>query len=102
MKKEKNQNINTRDYSLILKNPRITEKATMLSENKAYVFDVIPSATKIDIKKAIEKIYKVKPVKIGIVNYPAKEVFKRGKKGIKGGGKKAIVYLKEEDKIEII
>ncbi len=87
--------------SSALTSPRITEKASMLYENGVYSFNVPASTTKTEIKKAIEGIYKVKPVKIAIINTPRKEVFIRGRKGFKGGGKKAYVYLKEGDKIEI-
>ncbi|OGI88141.1 50S ribosomal protein L23 [Candidatus Nomurabacteria bacterium RIFCSPLOWO2_01_FULL_33_24] len=86
----------------IIKRPRITEKASMLTENSVYTFDIAPKTTKIEIKDAIRKLYKVDPIKIRIASVPAKNVFIRGKKGIKKGGRKAMVYLKLGDKIEFI
>lgn len=86
----------------IIKNPRITEKGSMLMENNVYVFDVEKSANKNEVKKAIFSIYKVKPVKVNIVKVEEKKIMTRGKVGVKSGGKKALVYLKKGDKIEFI
>lgn len=80
----------------------MTEKASFMAEQNVYAFDVPKSANKTEIKKAIWEIYKVKPAKINILPVPVKKIFVRGKIGIKSGGKKALVYLKEGDKIEII
>ena len=86
----------------IIKNPRITEKGTNLSAGSAYVFDIAASANKTEIKKAVAAIYKVTPVRVNILSIPVKQTRMRGKAGVKGGGKKAIVYLKEGDKIEFV
>lgn len=86
----------------VLIRPRVTEKASFRTEGNVYTFEVAGDASKIDIKKAIEKLYEVSPVKVNIAKIPAKRVFYRGKKGVKSGGKKAYVYLKEGDSIELI
>lgn len=87
----------------IIKNPRITEKATLKGEvSNAYAFDVLPRATKKEIKKSIEKMYNVIPVKINTARIPDKQVSYKGKIGVKSGGKKAYVYLKKGDKIEFV
>ena len=86
----------------IIKKPRITEKAAFNAEKNVYVFNVSSDANKTEIKKAFFKLYKVKPVKVNILAIPRKKVFVRGKEGVIGGGKKALVYLKKEDKVEII
>ena len=57
---------------------------------------------KTEIKKAISQIYKVTPERINILSIPDKHVFVRGKKGTKGGGKKAVVYLKKGDEIKFV
>ena len=85
-----------------IKNGRITEKASNLTAQNVYVFNVAVSANKKEIEKAIFSLYKVKPVKINVLSVPHKNVISRGKKGVRGGGKKAVVYLKKEDKIEFI
>jgi len=86
----------------LIKNPRITEKASMAQEGNAYVFDVATSATKNEIKKAIFLLYKVKPTKVNMLAIPKKQAMLRGIRGMRGGGKKAVVYLKKDDKIEFI
>lgn len=85
-----------------IKNPRITEKASNVSEQNVYTFNVGVSANKKEIKKAIFSLYKVTPLKINILSVPYKNIMSKGKKGVRGGGKKAVVYLKKEDKIEFI
>lgn len=91
-----------KDLNNILVNPRITEKATVSSEKSVYVFKIAPTATKTLVEKAFIEKYKVTPVKINTVTIPAKNVFVRGKKGKKAGYKKAYIYLKKGEKIEII
>ena len=88
--------------TLILRSPRITEKSTALSEKGGYVFVVDRGATKPAIRSAFMAKYKAMPVKINIVNLPAKKTFRRGIRGSKTGVKKAIVYLKAGDKIEVV
>ncbi len=92
----------TKSLIKILKAPRITEKASMAAEADVYTFEVAPSANKKEVEKAIFDIYKVKPVKVNILKIPRKAVMSRGIRGSKGGGKKAMVYLKKGDKIELI
>ena len=86
----------------IIKNPRITEKASYLQTENAYTFDVSDKANKTEIKKAIFSLYKVKPTRVNILPIKKKNISSRGKIGTKGGGRKAVVYLKEGDKIEFI
>ncbi len=89
--------------SSVLKKPRITEKASLLAESQnVYVFEVTREANKDTIRKAILDEYKVAPVKVAIVQTPSKNVFSRGKRGVQSGGKKAYIYLKKGDKIEVI
>lgn len=86
----------------IIKNPRITEKASNLIEQNVYTFDVVTNANKQEIKKAVFAIYKVRPIRINILKVSKKTIRVRGKIGTRGGGKKALVYLKAGDKIEFI
>ncbi len=85
-----------------IKNPRVTEKASNMSTKNVYTFNVAESANKKEIEKAIFSLYKVKPVKINVLSVPHKNIISKGKKGIRGGGKKAVVYFKKEDKVEFI
>ena len=98
-------NINyEKDISAILLRPRITEKSTLQAEKKVFVFDVVPRATKADIKEAIQKVYRVTPLKVNMIKVPSKKVRMKNRNtfGRKSGGKKAFVYLKEGDNIDIV
>lgn len=86
----------------IVKHPLITEKATDLNRENKYVFCVDKKSNKNQIKKAIEEIYKVKVEKVFIINSkPKKRRYKLFIEGYKSGYKKAIVQLKEGEKIAI-
>ncbi|MCL5782113.1 MAG: 50S ribosomal protein L23 [Patescibacteria group bacterium] len=82
--------------------PHITEKSGILSQNGSYTFEVARSANKDTIAKAINAIYKVKPMRVSIINVPAKRVFVRGKAGRVSGMRKAVVTLKKGDKIDFV
>ena len=92
------------DYSSVLQNPRITEKATICAEGSVYVFDIDPRATKRDIIRAVQQIYKVLPVKVNVVTVPSKQKrsARTGKIGVKKGGRKAYVYLKKGETIAAV
>ena len=86
----------------IIKNPRITEKASFHAGQNVYTFDVTKPANKAEIKKAVFALYKVHPIKINVLNIPRKKIMSKGKTGVHGGGRKAFVYLKEGDKIDFV
>ncbi len=92
----------TQDFSSVLLSPRITEKATESAEINQYVFEINPRCNKNQVRKAVMEMYGVTPIKINITKIPTKKVFLKNKKGMKPGGKKAIVHLKEGDSIEVI
>ncbi|MEK7098722.1 MAG: 50S ribosomal protein L23 [Patescibacteria group bacterium] len=93
----------THSFTHVLRSPRITEKASRAMEGSVYVFDVAPDANKKQITSAIQAVYKVKPHKVAIVNTKPKSVrnMRTGKSGMKGGFKKAYVYLKKGETITI-
>ncbi len=93
-----------KDLSTIILSPRITEKGARLSEKGVYVFNVAQDATKHTIAAAVQAIYKVTPREVRIARVPSKQVFTRGTNrwGKTSAGKKAYVYLKSGDKIELI
>ncbi len=81
--------------------PWITEKAhDKMAENK-YIFKVTKNANKKNIKKSIEELYKVEVTGVNVINVPSKRRNYGAKTGWKSGYKKAIVALKEGDKIEL-
>ena len=84
-----------------IRNPIVTEKATILSEQNKTVFKVHAKANKKNIKKNIEKLFKVNVVKINIINRKAKLKMKQGRKSYKSGYKKAIITLKKGQSIDL-
>ena len=89
------------NYIDSVKHPIITEKATVLSEQNKTVFKVHKSANKNIIKKNIEKIFKVKVIKVNTINKKPKRKMVRGKIGIKQGFKKAVITLKKGQSIDL-
>ena len=95
-------NLNLKPNNVLLR-PRITEKAAIgADKSNVYIFEVAPGATKKSISVSVRETYGVKTRKVRVAAIPSKRVFVRGKRGVKGGGKKAYVYLKKGDKIELI
>ncbi len=92
----------TKDVASVIVRPRITEKATKVAEANVYTFDITPNASKTQVKEAIVKLYKVTPLKVNVMKIRARKVFVRGKRGVTAGGRKAYVYLKKGDKIELM
>lgn len=97
--KEKLPRVNLSGNDAIIR-PHITEKSGIQSQNGVYTFQVTKNANKDQVAKAIKSLYKVMPVRIGIVNVAIKNVFVRGKRGTVPGMKKALVTLKKGDKID--
>jgi len=86
----------------ILRKPHITEKANELSEKKQYVFEIFPNANKPEIKKAIESLFGVDVISVRIVRIPRKRRRRGRVSGWKKGYKKAIVRIREGQKIEVL
>ena len=86
----------------VLKGPHVTEKATDLAAKNQYVFRVFPRANKIEIKKAVEEVYGVNVINVRIINIPRKPKKLGRTSGWKKGYKKAIVKVKQGQKIEIM
>ena len=92
-----------RDLSHVLRHARITEKASMHMAQSVYVFDIATSATKKDVAAAVQKFYAVTPRRVNVVSIPTKTKrnARTGKTGISTGGKKAYVYLKNGETINL-
>ena len=86
----------------VLKTPQVTEKATDLVKKNQYVFKVWPRANKVEIKKAIENLYGVDVLDVKIIRVPAKRRRLGRIRGWRKGYKKAIVKIKEGQKIEVL
>ncbi len=87
-------------YDKIL-SPIVTEKSTNLSEQNKIVFKVPNSSSKTNLKKNIEKIFKVNVTKINIINKQSKKKITRGRKVMVQGYKKAIITLKKGQTIDL-
>ena len=81
--------------------PLITEKTTGMSEQNKIVFKVPFNANKKNLKKNIEKIFKVNVTKINIINKQNRTKLTRGKKIKVSGFKKAIITLKKGQSIDL-
>ena len=87
-------------YDKIL-SPLVTEKSTNLSEQNKIVFKVPTKATKENLKRNIEKIFKVNVTKVNIINKNSRIKFTRGRKVKVSGFKKAIITLKKGQSIDL-
>lgn len=85
-----------------LKEPRVTEKATDLAQQNQYLFEVYPRANKKEIKKAVEDTFGVDVLSVRIINIPAKKRRLGRTEGWQKAYKKAMVRIKEGQKIEVL
>ena len=81
--------------------PLVTEKSTNLSEQNKIVFKVPSTSNKKNLKKNIEKIFKVNVIKINIINKQNRLKLTRGRKVKVSGFKKAIITLKKGQSIDL-
>ncbi len=86
----------------IIKEPHISEKATMLSDSNRYVFKVYSNTNKIEIKKAVEGIYGVDILSVNVIKIPKKKRRLGKVQGFKEGYTKAIIKIQDGQKIEIL
>jgi large subunit ribosomal protein L23 len=100
MAKKPQQAPDVRHYDIVLA-PHITEKSTMLSEMNAVVFKVAPSATKPEIKAAVEALFKVTVTRVNTIVTKGKTKRWKGKPYQRSDFKKAIVTLAEGQSIDI-
>ncbi len=91
-----------RDLYKIIKSPVITEKGSAQGEKGKYYFRVDKTANKLEIKQAVEKMFKVKVTDVNKMKVHGKKKRVRYKQGLTSDWVKAIVTLKEGDKIEFV
>ena len=85
----------------IIRSPVITEKSTLLSEHNQVMFNVAKTATKPEIKKAVEALFEVKVSAVNTLNRKGKTKRFRGIAGRQSDVKKAIVTLEEGQSIDV-
>ncbi len=90
-------------FASVLVRPRITEKAANLTSANVYTFDIRKDVTKRQVADAVKAMYKVTPVKVHVVNTPAKRVRMRRKRGFgkTAATRKAYVFLKKGEEIQL-
>lgn len=87
----------------VILSPHVSEKATIIAEKyNEYVFKVLRSATKPEIKDAIEHLFNTKVKAVRVVNVKAKQKMFRGVEGKRKSWKKAYVTLQSGQKLDII
>lgn len=89
-------------YEKIIKRPLITEKADRLKELNCYQFEVVKSANKYKIKTAVEKLFQVEVIAVKTANFRRKPRRLGRSSGYKSGYKKATVFIKPGQKIELV
>jgi large subunit ribosomal protein L23 len=91
---------NSQAFRVLIK-PIVTEKSAYLGSLNQYIFEVSSEANKIMVKKAVENIYGVKPIKVNIINVLGKDVRFGRTRGRTKDRKKAVVTLREGDKLDV-
>lgn len=87
----------------ILRRPLVTEKSMQLKESENKIFlEVAPGSNRIEIKRAVEEVFKVKVKKVNILNKKGKRVLFRAQEGKKKNWKKAIVTLREGENVDYL
>jgi len=86
----------------ILRSPHVSEKSARIQELNQYVFEVAQDATKADVKAAVEQMFNVKVESVNVLNVAGKAKGFRGRKGQRGGWRKAYVRLGEGQSIDLV
>jgi len=85
----------------VVRAPRVSEKTARLAEHNQYVFEVASTATKADVKAAIEQLFSVKVEAVNVVNAKGKTKTFRFRSGRRSDQRKAYVRLAEGQSIDV-
>lgn len=101
---DRQMNLKERNLASVIIRPRITEKAAAVGDQNVYTFEVRRDATKYDVRDAVQEFFKVTPRKVNIVTRKPRKFFSRmrNRRGVHPGMKKAYVYLKKDDRIDLV
>jgi large subunit ribosomal protein L23 len=86
----------------IIRRPVVTEKTTTLSASNQVEFIVQKTATKLEVRKAVEAIFGVKVTSVNTINQKGKQKVFRGKSGVRSDFKKAIVTLDKGQTLDVL
>ena len=95
--------MSTEHILTVLRSPLISEKGARLQEqSNQYVFEVAATATKADVKAAIEQLFSVTVEAVNVVNVKGKSKSFRSRAGRRGDWRKAYVRLAEGQSIDVM
>jgi large subunit ribosomal protein L23 len=86
----------------VIRAPRVSEKTARLQEINQYVFEVTKTATKADVKSAVESLFNVKVEAVNVVNVKGKSKSFRNRAGRRGDWRKAYVRLADGQSIDVM
>jgi large subunit ribosomal protein L23 len=87
----------------VLLAPHVSEKSALMADSsEQYVFKVIPSATKPEVKQAVEELFDVKVQSVNMINIKGKTKVFKGRVGKRNGVRKAVVRLVPGQEIDFV
>ena len=87
----------------VLRKPIVSEKTSRIQEkSNQFVFEVATTATKQDVKQAVEELFNVKVSAVNVVNVKGKTKAFRGRLGVRGALRKAYISLQEGQSIDVV
>lgn len=98
------QKVSVANVARAILKPRITEKAALLIDQNVYTFEVRMDANKYEVRDAIKALYNVTPTRVHLVKKTPRHFMSRmrGRDTMEHGSKKAYVYLKKGDRIDLV
>ena len=94
--------MSTAELLNVIRAPRVSEKTARIQENNQYVFEVATTATKADVKSAIESLFSVKVESVNVLNVKGKVKSFKNRAGRRGDWRKAYVRLAEGQSIDVM
>ncbi len=94
--------MNNEKILAVLKAPLVSEKTARIQEMNQYVFEVALTATKADVKSAVESLFKVTVESVNVMNVKGKNKTFRNRAGRRGDWRKAYVRLAEGQTIDVM
>ena len=94
--------MNNEKILAVLRAPLVSEKTARIQEINQYVFEVASTATKADVKSAVESLFKVTVESVNVMNVKGKNKTFRNRAGRRGDWRKAYVRLAEGQTIDVM
>ena len=94
--------MNNEKILAVLRAPLVSEKTARIQEINQYVFEVASTATKADVKSAVESLFNVKVEAVNVMNVNGKNNTFRNRAGRRGDWRKAYVRLAEGQTIDVM